>query len=224
MNFRYPIFLDLTGKKCVVTGEGFEIAVKVRALLAAAATVTYVHPSAEPVIEELANKGSIHWERRDFMPGDLDGCFLVITDLDDNSEVFKLAEARNVLCNAVDDPPNCRFSFGSIHRQGDLSIAVSTNGRAPAVAVRLRQWLEREIGPEYGDLLRLMKEFRPQVNGQICDFDARKELWYKIVDSDVLNLLREGKEPEAARQIQLLIEEAISSILHSRTSSGNDPR
>ena len=222
MNFRYPIFLDLTGKNCLVTGAGFEIAAKVKALVAASANVTYVHPSAEPAIQELAQQGVIRWEPRDFEPPDLDGCFLVITDLDDNSEIFRLAESRNVLCNAVDDPPYCRFSFGSIHRQGDLSVAISTNGRAPTVAVRLRQWLEREIGPEYADLLRLMKEARPEVNRQIGDFDARKELWYKIVDSEVLQLLREGKESEATAQVQRFINEAISSISRSQTSSGSD--
>lgn len=207
-----------------MTGAGFEIAAKVKALVAAAANVTYVNPSAESAIEELANQEIIHWERRDFTPTDLDGCFLVIADLDDNSEVFRLAESRNVLCNSVDDPPYCRFSFGSIHRQGDLSIAISTNGRAPTLAVRLRQWLERQIGPEYAELLRLMKDARPRVNRQIGDFDARKELWYKIVDSDVLELLREGNESEAATHIQQFIDEAISSTLHSQTSSGNGPQ
>ena len=224
MNFRYPIFLDLTGKKCVVIGEGFEIAAKVRALLGAAAIVTYVNPSAEPGIKKMADEGSIHWERRKFIPADLDGCLLLITDLDDNSEIFKLAESRNVLCNAVDDPPYCRFSFGSIHRQGDLTIAISTNGRAPTVAVRLRQWLEREIGPEYADLLRLMKEARSGVNQQISDFNTRKDLWYRIVDSDVLQLLRDDKESEAVEKIQRLIDDEINNISHSQTSSGSEPQ
>ncbi len=141
MNFRYPIFLDLTGKQCLVAGEGYEIAGKVRALVEAKANVTYVNPRAEPSIQELASSGAIRWLQREFESSDLEGLFLVITDREDNSEIFRLAEERNILCNSVDDPENCRFSFGSIHRRGELTIAISTNGWAPAVAVRLRERL-----------------------------------------------------------------------------------
>src|SRR6478752_5032404 len=137
MNFRYPIFLDLSGKKCLVIGDGHEIAGKVRALVDAAAKVTYVNPRAAPAIEALATAGLISWARRGFEPHDLDDCFLAITDGDNNAEIFRLAEERRVLMNAVDDPEHCRFSFGSVHRQGDLTISISTNGVAPALAVRL---------------------------------------------------------------------------------------
>src|SRR5690242_15505202 len=98
MNFRYPIFLDLTGKKCLVNGAGHEIVAKIRALLDASALVIYVHPSAEPEIASLAESGAIRWEQRRFRPADLDGCFLVIIDDEDNSEVFRLAEKNRVLC------------------------------------------------------------------------------------------------------------------------------
>ena len=128
MNFRFPVFLDLTGKKCLVTGEGYEVAGKVQALVDAAAQVTYVNPRAEAAIETLAAAGLIHWEKRDFVPEDLHGLFLVISDLEDNSEIFRMAEEQRILCNCVDDPEHCRFSFGSLHRRGELTIAISTNG------------------------------------------------------------------------------------------------
>ena len=104
MNFRYPIFLDLSGKKCVIAGEGYEVAGKVRALMEASAKVLYVNQEAVPEINELAVQGAIQWERREFRPDDLDDCFLVITSGPNNAEVFRLAEARGVICNAVDDP------------------------------------------------------------------------------------------------------------------------
>ncbi len=208
LNFRYPIFLDLTGKKCLVTGEGHEISGKIRALVEASANVLYVNPRAEAEIEVLAAAGLIGWERRDFESRDLDDCFLAIADSPNNAEVFRLAEQRNVLCNAVDDPEHCRFSFGSVHRQGDLTIAISSNGSAPAVAVRLREWLEREIGPEYAALLDLLKNARPEIARRIPEFSARRELWYRIVDSDVLSKLREGRQEMAAQRIRDMIEEA----------------
>jgi siroheme synthase-like protein len=209
VNFRYPIFLDLTGKKCVVTGEGHEVAAKVRTLVDASANVVYINPRAEAKIEELVTMGLVHWEARVFQPGDLADCFLIVADTDNNADIFRLAEERKVLCNAVDDPEHCRFSFGSVHRQGDLTIAISSNGWAPALAVRLRQKLEREIGPEYGVLLRFLKDIRSTVTAQIPDFEARRDLWYRIVDSDVLSMIRAGQEDAASWKIRQMVEEAI---------------
>ncbi len=210
MNFRYPIFLDLTGKKCVVTGEGYEVAGKVRALAEASANVLYLNAEAVPEIRELAEQGAIRWETRDFCPSDLDDCFLLITSRPDNADIFRLAEERKVLCNAVDDPKHCRYSYGSIHRQGNLTIGISTNGVAPAVAVRLKQRFQREIGTEYKELLELLRQLRPEINGRIHDFEKRKELWYQIADSPALALLRDGQRQSAYDLIQNLIKTAVS--------------
>lgn len=208
MNFRYPIFLDLTDKKCLVTGAGYEIAAKVRGLVQARADVTYVNPNAEESIQALATAGAIHWERRDFEPRDLAGCFLVITDRDENAEIFRMAEEQKALCNSVDDPGNCRFSFGSLHRQGDLTIAVSTNGQAPAVAVRLREKFQREIGPEYAALLAILRVFRPIITASVPEFADRRKLWYRIVDSNVLQLIRRGHMEHAVEAIARMLDEA----------------
>ncbi len=213
MNFRFPVFLDLTAKKCLVTGEGYEVAGKVQALVDASAEVVYVNPKAEAAIEAMAAAGLIRWEKREFLPADLDGLFLVISDLEDNSEIFRLAEERRILCNCVDDPEHCRFSFGSIHRRGELTIAISTNGWAPAVAVRLKERFQREIGPEYTDFLDLLKSVRPEITARIGDFGARRELWYRIVDSEVLAMLGRGEKNQAARVVQEMIEEVTKKHL-----------
>ena len=205
MNFRYPVFLDLTGKKCLVTGEGFEVAAKVEGLVGVSAHVTYINPRAEAAIEAMAMAGLLQWEVREFEPADLDGCFLVISDLPDNSEIFRMAEEQGILCNSVDDPAHCRFSFGSVHRQGDLTIAISTNGHAPALAVRLKEQLQRDVGPEYAEFIRMLKEARPQITAQIGDFGARRALWYQIVDSEILALLRAGNLDGAQTLLNSLI-------------------
>jgi siroheme synthase-like protein len=200
VNFRYPIFLDLSGKRCLVIGN---------------------HPELNGKIQALRDAGArVECRPRDFDPGDLSGCFLVITSLPDNSEVFRLCEERNILCNAVDDPDHCRFSFGSVHRDGDLAIAISTNGVAPGLAVRLREQIQRSIGPEYGEFLALLKEVRAEIAARIPEFTARRELWYRIIDSDALQLLR-SDQPEAARA---LIEDLISNISRSDTSAENADR
>lgn len=212
------MFLDVSGKSCLVTGEGYEVPQKVQALVEAGAQVTYVNPQAEARITDLIAQGVVAWEQRRFEEDDLNGRFLVIADTEENDRIFDLAEGRGVLCNCVDDPAHCRFSFGSIHRRGELTLAISTNGWAPAVAVRLRQWLEREIGPEYGDLLALLKEVRPGITSGIADFAARRDLWYRIVDSRVLELLRQGENAEAEALVHRLIDEAINSTSHSDIS------
>ena len=211
MNFRYPIYLDLTGKRCVVTGEGIEVAAKVAALVEAAANVTYINREAVPEIQELIHSNKVTWEGRDFHPDDLDRCFLVVTCRPDNAEIFRLAEARGVLCNAVDDPKNCRFSHGSIHRQGDLTVGISTNGTAPAVAVRIKEMLQREIGPEYKSLLELLVQVRPEINARLTSFGARRDLLYRIVDSDALALFRTGNNEGARNLVREIISQAISS-------------
>jgi len=224
MNFRYPIFIDLTGKNCLVTGEGFEMAQKVQGLVDASANVLYINPQADPKIEALFEAGLIRWERRVFQPDDLDACFLVITDSENNADVFHLAEERHILCNSVDDPPNCRFSFGSVHRQGDLTVAISTNGLAPALAVRLRQKLEREVGVEYGSLLALLKTIRPEIMSRVADFEVRRDLWYRIVDSDVLQMIREGHTKAALAKIKQMIDETANSTSRSDTSAAGGGR
>jgi precorrin-2 dehydrogenase/sirohydrochlorin ferrochelatase len=209
MNFRYPIFLDLTGKRCLVTGEGHEIARKVRHLTDAGAAVHYVNRSAVPEIQDLVRSGAIHWHGRDFVSSDLEGCFLVITSGPYNESIFRMAETAGILCNAVDDPKHCRYSYGSKHSQGDLTIAISTNGVAPALAVRIKQRLQTDIGPEYRDFLNLMKEFRAEITAGIRDFTQRKDLWYRIVDSEILPLLRRGEYEQARSEAHRLIEEAL---------------
>jgi len=100
----------------------------------------------------------------------------------------------------VDDTPRCNFIAPSILRQGDLTIAISTSGKAPALAVRLKERLRREIGPEYERFLELAGELREPLAQHVPDFETRKALWYELVDSEILDVLASGEE-EQAREI-----------------------
>jgi precorrin-2 dehydrogenase/sirohydrochlorin ferrochelatase len=208
MNFRYPIFVDVAGKRCLVAGAGHELPGKIHRLLEQGAIVFYVNPEAVPEIRALAAGGLIEWHRREVQPADVQDCFLVITDREDNSAIFEAAERNNILCNSVDDPEHCRFSFGSVLSRGDLKIAVSTNGIAPALAVRLRERLEREIGDEYALFVQLLGEVRTEIATSIPVFERRKALWYDLVDSDALQLIGDGRYADAQHLIRTLVEEA----------------
>jgi siroheme synthase-like protein len=186
MSWSYPIFVDLRGRRAVVIGCGFATLEKVRGLVEAGAEVTLVAADASAELRALAAGGTIRHVPRDYRPGDLEGAFLAISTHDDRSRnegPWREAIERNILFNAVDDPLHCRFTFPSVLRHGDLAVAISTNGRCPAVAVRLKQELEGAIRPEYAAAVEALGAMRDEIAAAVPDFDRRKRLWYRLVDS-----------------------------------------
>ena len=152
----FPLFVKLESRSCLVVGAGVIAEGKIRGLLEAGADITVVAPRATPQIREWTANGVITWLRRKFTPADLDEKFLVVAATPIaavNALVFEEARRGKILCNSVDDPPHCDFFYPAIVRRGDLQIAVSTNGKSPALAQRLRQWLERQFGPECAEKL-----------------------------------------------------------------------
>src|SRR5213079_249170 len=207
----YPAFLDLRGRRAVVIGGGAIAEQKVVGLLAAGARVTVISPSVSRRLEDRAAAGTVTIERRPYRPGDLAGAFLAIAATDDpaaNRAVWAEAEARGVLLNAVDDLPHCSFIAPAIHRQGDVTVAVSTAGKSPALAVRLRERIGRLIGPEYATLLELLGELRAELAQRVPDARIRTRLWYRIVDSDAIESVRRGEVAGARRRIEQLVQAA----------------
>jgi siroheme synthase-like protein len=122
-----------------------------------------------------------------------------------NHQVWQEANTNHQLVNVVDDTPRCNFIAPSILRNGDLTIAISTSGRAPALAVRLKERLQRELGPEYARFLDLAGELREPLAQHIPDFETRKELWYQLVDSEILEVLADGDEAKAREIISRVV-------------------
>jgi len=204
----YPAFLDLRGRRAVVVGGGAIAEQKVGGLLDAGARVTVISPSVSRRLDDLEAAGAVTIERRPYRPGDLAAAFLAIAATDDrgaNRAVWVEAEARGVLLNAVDDLPHCSFIAPAIHRQGDIAVAVSTAGKSPALAVRLRERIGRLIGPEYATLLELLGELRAELARRVRDVSVRTRLWYRIVDSDAIESVRRGDVAGARRRIDQLV-------------------
>src|SRR5229473_998246 len=148
----FPIFVKLHGRLVVVVGGGEIAAGKIDGLLRAGAQVRVIAPKVHASFAGLIRGRKIEWIPRKFQPADLAGAALVIAATSAsgvNANVYREAEAHGILCNAVDDTENCHFYYGSIVQRGDLQIAISTNGKSPALAQRLRQELEQQFGPEY---------------------------------------------------------------------------
>lgn len=148
----FPLFVNLAGKKCVVIGAGKIAIGKIDGLLMAGAAVTIVSPRATSFVQRLARTGAVAWRRRRFWAADLDNAFLAVAATNSariNAAVFRAGQLRGVLCNVVDDPRHCDFIYPAVVRRGSLQIAISTGGRSPALAARLRRELEQQFGPEW---------------------------------------------------------------------------
>jgi siroheme synthase-like protein len=176
---------------------------KARELGAAGAQVFVVAARPGPALEAMASRGELLLARRPFRGGDLAGAFLAIAAGDDPAEreaVWREASQRGLPLNSVDDPPRCSFIAPAVVRRGALAVAISTAGRAPALAVRLRQWLEGELGHQHARFLALAGSVRAALAARQPDLALRRELWYTLVDSDALELLRRGDETGARRR------------------------
>jgi uroporphyrin-III C-methyltransferase/precorrin-2 dehydrogenase/sirohydrochlorin ferrochelatase len=173
----FPAFLKLHNRRVLVVGGGAIAAQKIPGLLEAGAQVHVVSPKLSPQLTELLRNQKFTWSPKSFDSDDLTGAFLVIaaTSLPDlNAHVYREADQRNILCNAVDDIDHCHFYYGSIVQRGDLQIAISTNGKSPALAQRLRKELEQQFGPEYAAWLDSLGAARETLRAQSTDPESTK--------------------------------------------------
>ncbi|MDP6052634.1 MAG: bifunctional precorrin-2 dehydrogenase/sirohydrochlorin ferrochelatase, partial [Candidatus Latescibacteria bacterium] len=173
-------------------------------------------------LADLAAVGRIKHAARLYQAGDLAGSVLAISATDDsavNRLVWEEGRRSGVLVNVVDDVPLCDFIAPSVIRQGDLTVAISTSGKAPALAVRIRESLEEKFGREYARFLELAGAIRQSLAEKNPDFNARRTLWYRLVDSDVLDLLRAGDEDAAYQKIEAIMGVPPVSPKTERTSN-----
>jgi precorrin-2 dehydrogenase/sirohydrochlorin ferrochelatase len=201
----YIACLRLSGRRCLVVGGGDVGLEKVEGLLACGGDVTIVSPEAVEPLRELAEEGSIRWERREYRPEDLEGAFLAIAatgDTDTNIQVFEDAERRAMLVNVVDVPPLCNFILPAIIRTGPLAIAISTAGASPALAKRIRDEIADEYGEPYARLAVLLNDVRGWAKRTLPTYQDRKAFFESIVngDPDPVELLRQGDD-QAVRDL-----------------------
>ncbi|HEX4065336.1 MAG TPA: bifunctional precorrin-2 dehydrogenase/sirohydrochlorin ferrochelatase [Acidobacteriaceae bacterium] len=178
-----PIFLRLEQRLCLVVGAGTVALAKIESLRQAGAAITVVAPHAAPQVLELVENGDVTWNQRPFTAADLDGAFLVIAATNDsavNHAVYQEALRRNILCNAVDDPPNCDFYFGSVVARGDLQIAVSTAGESPALAQRLRREIDAQLPADLGPWLAELGALRREIRAAAPAGAARTQLLHTL--------------------------------------------
>jgi precorrin-2 dehydrogenase/sirohydrochlorin ferrochelatase len=199
----FPILVKLKAKKCVVVGAGKIAAGKAAGLLASGAQVIVIGPRAADWIQSQARAGKLIWRRRRFTAADVEHAFLVIAATNSNTTneaVFRACADRGVLCNVVDVPERCDFFYPAVVRRGPLQIAISTDGRSPALARRLRIELERQFGAEYGVWVEQVGEMRQKLRRRNLPVAERRRLLEQIASHDSFERFVEQRGLAKARR------------------------
>lgn len=180
----YVACVDLEGRSVLVVGAGRVAHEKASGLLECGAAVTVVAPEVAPEVAALP----VELLRRRYRRTDLAGRYLVVAATADpavNRRVFADAEARALLCNVVDVPSLCSFILPALHREGPITIAVSTGGASPALAQRLRDEIARVVRPEHGALAARLRELRPWAKAHLPTYEARRDYFAGIVRDEL---------------------------------------
>ena len=194
----YPVFLNLTGRRCVVIGGGQIAEGKITKLIDSEAKITVISPDATRGIRDAADRGAIKFHERKYKNGDLQDSFLAIAATNDrvvNQEIFEEAEKLGVLLNAVDDPPRCSFIAPSIVKRGPVTLAISTGGASPALARKLRETLTDSRDLEWVDATGVLSKARQVIKDEQVAIDPQR--WQCCMTSDFLALAKSGREDEA---------------------------
>jgi precorrin-2 dehydrogenase / sirohydrochlorin ferrochelatase len=192
----YPLCLNLEERSCLVVGGGKVGARKTKGLLSAGARVIVVSPQMDASLEALRPHERLHLERRAYRPEDMQGVFLAFAATDDaalNRRIQKDAVDCRALCNIADQPELCDFILPAVVRQGDLTLAITTAGKSPALARRLRRELTDKLGPEYARLTELMGAIRHRLLSKGHDPEGHQRIFNTLLDSDLLAFLRAGR-------------------------------
>jgi precorrin-2 dehydrogenase/sirohydrochlorin ferrochelatase len=180
--------------KVVIVGGGLVAQRKIDTLLAYDADVHVVARDLTPRLKTYLEEQRINLSGHEFEDRHLDGAFVVIAATDDpllNRQVSERASARGLLTNAVDQPADCNFFVPSILRRGDLTVAVSTSGKSPAFAKKVREGLEEQFGDEYGSFLILMGCLREEILEKRLSQEENKRIFHQLVNSPILDAIAE---------------------------------
>jgi len=212
----YPVFLDISGKPCAVVGGGEVACRKVQRLLQCGARVTVIADALSPELEALKARGEIAHIDGQYAAEHIASAFIAIGATDNrhvNEQIFRDAHTGHILVNIVDEPERCDFILPSIVERGDLAVAVSTGGKSPALAKRLRRELEQMFGTEYEIYLNIMGQIRETVLARGKSSDENRQIFEWLVQSDLLDLIRKKDWNAVRGLIREILQEPIEVSL-----------
>ncbi len=191
----FPIFLDIENQKVIIVGGGEVAERKIRNLLIYGCRIYMISPHLTPHLQQLVAKGKIRHVSYESLGTFMNDALMVIVATDDpevNSQIASQTKEHGLLVNVVDQPGDCNFIMPSIVKRGDLQIAISTAGKSPALAKKIRKEMEVMFGPEYGSLIELLGIIRIKLLSRGQPSAKNKIIFQKLVDSNLLQLIKEG--------------------------------
>jgi precorrin-2 dehydrogenase/sirohydrochlorin ferrochelatase len=191
----YPLFLDLREKACLVIGGGQVGERKVKTLQSCRAKVCLISRELTPYLQEEVATERITWLGQTYESKFLEGMFLVIGATDQaelNETIGREARERGLLCNIVDDPPHCNFILPSLITRGDLTIAISTAGKSPALAKHIRQDLEKRFPDIYGPYVELLGQIRTEILKRKRPQQENQKIFEHLIKTPLLTWLEAG--------------------------------
>jgi len=210
----HPVYLDLKDRRILIVGGGAVALEKLNSLLDSGAKITVISPEARKEIVDWSLDGSLAWERRTFLPEDVEPYYMVIAATDDpalNALVYKCGNERQRLTNSVDDPANCNFIMSAITRRGPMQVAVSSAGCSPALAQRVRNRVMEEIlTAEIGELAEFLGDRRAEVKSRLPGYKIRQAFWERVIDSEVPSLLASGDSEGADARFHRMLDAAVA--------------
>jgi precorrin-2 dehydrogenase/sirohydrochlorin ferrochelatase len=203
----YPIMLDISGKKCIIAGGGNVAYRKAVSLLRYNAEITVISPDLCSKFEEIGNK--IAWIPENFKPEDIKDAFLVFAATDDiqtNKMIQEEATRQKIPVNIANIPELCDFIVPSVFEQGDLTISVSTNGKSPMLAKKIKQELQERYNSGYAEFLAILGTLRQESAREISCQSAREALYNDITGSNILDLVKKGMIKQAKQEVYRIFE------------------
>ena len=195
---KYPIFLELAGRRVVIVGGGTVAARKAEAVLKAGARLVVVAEKISDALRGLCAGTKSELIEGKYTKDHLVGATLAIAATDDeelNRRVYKDCQELEVLCNVVDSPGLCDFYVPAVVSRGELQIAISTGGKSPAFSGHIRKKLEKIFTEKHGEFLVEIEQLREHIIETILDEIERKAMFGKIVDDESFDkFVQNGRE------------------------------
>jgi precorrin-2 dehydrogenase/sirohydrochlorin ferrochelatase len=211
---KYPIFLELDGRRVVIVGGGAVAAQKAQALLAAGARLVVVSKDIDDALAMLCQGTNTELIKSKYSKDYITAATLVIAATNDsqlNKQIYKDCQELEILCNVVDAPELCDFIVPAVVKRGDLQIAIGTEGHCPAYAGHLRKKLEQTFTDRHGEFLAELKKLRERIIRDVPDEAERKVLLGELVDDKSFEYFIQNGSAEWRQYADKLISEGIKS-------------
>jgi precorrin-2 dehydrogenase/sirohydrochlorin ferrochelatase len=182
---KYPIFLELRGRRAIVIGAGAVALRKAQSLLAAGARLVVVAERIDNTLTTLCQSTDAELIKSKYSKDYLVGAVLAIAATNKpelNRQIYKDCQQLQILCNVVDAPGLCDFLVPAVVKRGDLQIAVGTEGHCPAYAGHLRKKLEQTFTDKHGEFLAELETLRKRIIEDVPNSADRKALLGQLVD------------------------------------------